>query len=96
MLRVKVFISGMIETYNIQMNKYEKVKNIKDIICKNLSLDPEKIIISFNNKNIEENSFLQNETLLNFIGHNKMPYFKVYFNEKEDKPIGNGSFYFFY
>lgn len=89
-ITIKVFISQNIESHNIQINKHEKIKNIKNIISNALNLDSTKIYLTYNNFNLEENESIQDELIMNISGNNKMPYFKVNFiNEKKNLSESN-------
>ena len=85
MIYIKVFISGELDSYNLQINKSEKVSNIKNIIAENLNENPENIFIECNNKNIEELQNSQNEILINIIGRSKIPYFKVFYKNETNE-----------
>jgi hypothetical protein len=82
MINIKVFISGELDSYNLQINKNEKISNIKNIIAENLNENPNDILIECNNKNMEEIQNSQNEILINLIGRSKIPYFKVYYKNQ--------------
>jgi hypothetical protein len=78
-MNIKVFISGELDSYNLQINKNEKIFNIKNIIADNLNEDPDNIIIECNNRNIEDIQNSQNEILMNLIERSKIPFFKVFY-----------------
>jgi len=95
-INIKVFITGKIESFNIQLNKYEKIKNIKSIIAEKLNFERENFKIFFNNINIEENYNIQNETIVNVFGNKKIPYLKIFFkNENNNEQEINGKKYLY-
>jgi len=96
LLKIKVSINEEIETYDLNIDKNEKIKNLKNVIARKLNLDINNLYLLYNNIVIGEINNGNDYILHNLIDNNTTPHFHIIFknNGSEDTNSKN-TFQFF-